>query len=162
MITQPGSTISEHGAVIEQVGYCWWGWWKKPYEVVPHGVLAAAADRRPTIYLLDSGAVDGPFVVHRAQLDDLAVAPTTMDIPSPDPAATPPYYNGSRYAVWFKLTEIARAPERDVNAVVVVDLPTWPEVAVPGSAEWRGKRFTSQVELRQLDVTLWDVEILRV
>lgn len=159
LITVPGRTILEHSALIERFGFCWWGWWRKPYEVVPHKLLIEVAEKKPLMFLMDSGSTAGAFAFYRVELDSVAVTPTATDIPSPDVAATPRYYNAARFAVWFRFSAIARESDSTIGSVTVRDLPTWPNIAEPEMGGLTGTVYRSQVDLRRLDVTLWDVDV---
>lgn len=159
LITAPGRTIREHRALIDQTGATWWGWWRRPYEVVPTVFLTALSERCPIdIYLLDTGARDESFELFRATVDDIAVTPTGSDIGSPDVSRTPPYYNTAMYPVWFRMSALDLDPA-NVDLMVLYSLPTWPQGSDPDVAQVIGQPITTQRSLRRLDVTMWHVGI---
>jgi len=69
LVTGHGETIIEHRTIIENKGYTWWGWWKRPYEQIPTVLFENLRKKLPTdIYLLDTGWKDSGFRVFRARL----------------------------------------------------------------------------------------------
>jgi hypothetical protein len=158
--TAPGGTLSAHAQTIQENGFTWWGWWRRPYEGLATDFLWQISDRCPlTILLLDTGSLGDAFRLHRAVLDGIEITPTGSDIPSPDVAATPSYYNDLRLSAWFKLSQIKLPPETGITSIRLLDLPTWPDKNDPELTTYRNMIVTSQVQLRRFDVTLWHAEI---
>ena len=160
LVTQQGGTVREHREIIRRRQFTWWGWWKRPYEALPHQFLLEFARRCPlTIYLLDTGGTAEGFHLYPARLEDIAMTPTGSDIPSPDVSATPNYYNTLRLAAWFKLSHIEPSPLKNVAAIRIIALPTWPQTGDPNATEYQGLEITSQERLRRIDVTLWQIDL---
>lgn len=160
--TAPGDTIRLHREIIGRLGYTWWGWWRRSYEKIPHQLFLGMANRSPAeIFLFDTGDRAAGLKLYRATLEDIAVTPTSIDISSPDVSATPRYYNTTRYSAWFKLSHIDEKPVGDLT-VELLDLPTWPDGSSTDISSELGKRFSSQGDLRRLDVTLWHVAVVEL
>ena len=154
LITGYGKTLHEHRRIIAQMGYTWWGWWRKPYELVPKALLWDLTDRCPThLYLFDSGNRGSEVTLYRATLGEVAVAPNGADIPSPKVDATPNYYNAARYGAWFKLTDISTDPIVGTT-LAPIGFPTWPESADAHLTKAVGIDISTSQDLRRLDVTL--------
>lgn len=107
-------TITEHNKVIEQYGYVWWGWWKKPTEKVDYNDfywLAGASQLHGLdIYLFDSASFD----VYTAHCTGLYFLKSGESCYSPEPKKTPDYYNASQYGAWFCFSEIVKASFSDL------------------------------------------------
>lgn len=109
LVTEQGGTISEHGKILRNRGYVWWGWWRRQSELVPRNVLA---DLFPDeegveipIVLFDSGALE-LSISHSSRV---VMAPGT-GIRTPEADATPEYAARAPYPLWFRL-------ERDISAM---------------------------------------------
>lgn len=163
LTTLPGNTIREHREIIGEVGYTWWGWWRKAYEVVPDRLFWELKRLAPLdIFLFHSDGLGGGFHLYRASLQDISVSPTGTDIPSPNVTATPLYYNSMSYRAWFKLTNIDSAPTTSVRSILLTGLPTWPESSNsdPDPRLLIGKEIRTQEALQDFNVTLWLVKII--
>jgi len=146
-------TIAEHQRIIDERGYVWWGWWKKPTEIVPGELLRALSERAhqpvgdpPFIYLLDTGR----GVLYAAPLLEVASS-TRRDIPCPQPMATPDYYRGREYAAWFKLGTFSAEPPATLSRLAYHGFPTL-TTPIPMLL---GRLIGGPEELRSMDVTLW-------
>ena len=106
LITTPGDTIALHSEIITSSGYCWWGWWKKPIELVPIAAFEALelAKSPKNIFLFDSGQ----YLIYKGTLSEIFVAPSEDGMQSPDINRTPNYYVDLSLTVWFKLTQLER------------------------------------------------------
>src|SRR4051794_1494637 len=91
LVTPKHHTIESHCQIIRSHSYCWWGWWKKPFEVIPDELFDLAdsdtLEARPTI-LYDCGL----YELYMAGLSAVAVSFSEAGIPSPERGATPAYY----------------------------------------------------------------------
>lgn len=146
-----GDTIARHRSTIAEHGFCWWGWLFRDYERNPHTELSRLAD-------LLTGAAD-PFVVlfdtgqgqlFRASCREIR---TTRSMErSPDPAATPAYYNDRRAPAWFRLTDIVLA---DPSLVVGRTCTQMPSASDECFVDLLGQVVNHIKDLRRQEVTLW-------
>lgn len=110
-------TIQAHRELITPGSpYVWWGWWNKPNERIPRNTFSSMLERlgpgRPlNIFLVDSGTQK----LYRAALTGIVPAPTSAEIPSPEPARTPEYYRNTLHRAWFRLQSIADASPADLQ-----------------------------------------------
>lgn len=160
LVTPRGRTIAEHREIIDRLKYTWWGWWRYPYEIPPRDHLQEIARQCPIkVYLLDTGVLTDSFQLYPATLEDIAMAPTDIEIPSPNVAATPKYYNTLRLSVWFRFSEIDQMPLSKVSSLRLLSLPTWPKTNDTKISSFVDKEIRSQEDFRGSNVTLWYVEI---
>jgi predicted MPP superfamily phosphohydrolase len=158
LVTELGGTIKEHQATIKARGHVYWGWWNKLGEQPPIAIFTIlkqkAIDSGFDLYLFDSGQ----NVVHKAHcIDILWQEAGAAPIPSPEPAATPAYYEGQSYSAWFKFSEIVSLPKTSWL------LKDWTYVRVDelfadgpsGFTKFYGKRVVSASELAQQNRTIW-------
>ncbi len=146
-----GETISRHRRAIAEHGYCWWGWLFRDYERNPHAELRGHSEAMSTT---DGGSIalfdTGRGIVFRATCREIRA--TTSPQRSPEPAATPAYYNDRRAPAWFKLTEIEEADESLVVGRVCVDMPSASEECF---VDLLGQPVGHIKDLRRQEVTLW-------
>lgn len=153
-----GETIRRHRDLIRKGGFVWWGWWKIPHEKDPPTRMLVEPPKPATIYMLDTGALSEGLVLYRAQLTEIALSPTTLEIPSPDISLTPVYYNQRRFTLWLKLTELCEFPEHNIHSLTIKDVPTWPEGDDEGRLQVLDKVITSAREYWRsgmTTVTIW-------
>lgn len=94
-------TIEEHKRLIREVGYVWWGWWKKESE----------PDRPDEIAQLHSRAQQGTLIAglfdtstNRYFFSQIAAFVQTNG--APDERSTPHYANKKKIGTWIKLLSI--------------------------------------------------------
>ena len=146
-----GETIARHKTTIAQHGHCWWGWLFRDYERNPHRELAQIAETiGPTtprdVVLLDTGRGS----VFRAAC--LSVSATAKAQRSPEPIATPAYYNDKRAPAWFQLGEIEEA---DASLLVGRRCVSMPSASDECFVDLLGQVVTHIKDLRRQEVTLW-------
>jgi calcineurin-like phosphoesterase family protein len=147
-----GPTIPGHLERITETGSAWWAWWSKPEEKIPRELLAELKgrieqDEEVWLFLVDSGHRQ----VYRAKLQDLAVAPGTSRIPSPDVERTPAYYEDQDYLVWFEFSAIEdpdpQQPDQQLTNYSYDELPEGAFDADPYREDFNGKRVFDVAEL---------------
>jgi len=98
-------SIREHEALRAEVGYVWWGWWKKKDEPERGSAL------RETKVALEAGPLDiGLFDrstdrFYSARVVDCAFVDGKTPLPSPEPENTPAYYRAKQVPAWFRIVE---------------------------------------------------------
>lgn len=146
-----GETIARHRTTIAQHGFCWWGWLFRDYERNPHTELRRLAqmvgesDAIP-VALFDTGR----SMIFRGTCREIRASRTLLR--SPDPAATPAYYNDRRAPAWFRLTDIDEADHSLVVGRRCVEMPSASEECFVDLA---GQIVTHIKDLRRQEVTLW-------
>lgn len=153
--TQLGGTIRQHRELIEKRGSVWWGWWKSAHECNLRRSIVDSVRRPGAIYLLHSGMPTDPLTLYRATMVEARTSPTALDLPSPDIALTPSYYTEKRCPLWLRLTAISEQPEREIDKITIVDLPTLPDTRSQERLDMVGRAYSSTSALRRTDVTLW-------
>ena len=157
LVTELGDTIRQHEALSKKQGHVWWGWWHKGGERVPPDAFGALKEKATAgalkIFLMDTGQLR----LYRAACLDIAWGEHSEEIPSPDLAASPAYYNKRSYLAWFKLKDFEEID--DINTT----LRTLSYARVDDFFEERASRFDvfydkriySMAELRYQDRTIW-------
>ena len=159
LITAPGDSIAQHKRLIDDYGYCWWGWWMKPIEDVPNELLLkivrTKSNHGSDIFLYDCGQ----YGLYRATLTDVAISPTNVGMSSPGIEQTPEYYVHVKCRAWFKLEGIDLVPESDakLHLIKYVDFPSWRLEETHD--HFKGKNISNFQELDQMAVTLWHIEL---
>src|ERR1700685_4400580 len=88
LITQAGETIQFHRDKIDEHGYCWWGWWKKPIEDVPVILLShlaqavdeSGAGQQPSVFAFDCGT----HRIYELELKGVEIAASDEAMRSPE------------------------------------------------------------------------------
>jgi hypothetical protein len=148
---QSGGTIAQHRTMIAQYGYCWWGWLFRDYERNPHvelkqlGQLLAQTGAFP-VALFDTGR----GMLFRANCREIRA--TSSPQRSPEPAATPAYYNDRRAPAWFQITDIS---ESDTSLVVGKNCREMPSASDDCFVDLLGQVVRHIKDLRRQEVTLW-------
>jgi hypothetical protein len=146
-----GQTITRHRTTIAEHGFCWWGWLFRDYERNPHDDLRrlyetlSQASTFP-IALLDSGR----GLIFRATCQEIRASITPER--SPEPAATPAYYNDRRAPAWFRFTDIDDA---DISTVVGLTCTEMPSASQECFIDLLGQKVSALRDLRRQEVTLW-------
>lgn len=158
LVTEPGGTIYEHRRIIEAMGYVWWGWWMRQYEIPPSALFEQIYETirggvEPEAYLFDSGRAQ----LHQCRVSDIRVAPEDT-IGPPELEAAPHYYQRGSYPAWFKLSRI--------DAQWQTDVPEgWRFSSFPSNAsgdhhsDLVGTPVESLDQVRSSDATLWVMSI---
>jgi predicted phosphodiesterase len=159
-------TLPEHRRILEDKGWCWWGWWKRPNEPSRLDIWQeiqreTEQGHRVQIGLFHSGKAQ----VHLAIVDQV-VLPVEDEFGQCTPVLPPPseqdgipaYYRESRYSrSWMRLVLIAEDPISffgSFSYAIAPPLPNYPERQLDRLA---GKRITDADELRAMDTTIWVV-----
>lgn len=105
-------TIKEHVEIIQKanVGYVWWGWWKKSQE---QGQLAAL-EELSTKCPINIGLVNrtsGEF--YSARCEKVVFELGGAHFATPEIELTPSYYNTSTHPAWFKLSSFQSLSEKE-------------------------------------------------
>src|SRR5438270_11370554 len=130
-------SIQEHQKLIAEIGFVWWGWWKKSEEPDRSRELEKLRARLQT-GVVEIGLFDRSeeryFI---ATVSECAHRSNSERISSPSPTATPPYYRNEKLPAWFKLTYIEALRNVDVRfrhpfRSIPVGNETFYEVGEPG------------------------------
>ena len=161
------NTLDEHRALINELEYCWWGWWKRPTEdgrLAVWGQLAATieADGSATVGLFDSG--NTAPTVHTAVVTAV-IGPKISKLgealsPRPeDPAGIPAYYRSkSQHSrAWMKISEISTNPIDFFGHYSYAAAPPLPSHSASQLAGLSDKIVMDPAELRAMDTTIWEV-----
>lgn len=104
-------TIEEHNKIANNLGYVFWGWWKKPAEPLPEPGLPVLSRRDSAelkeVFLIDSGTRK----LYSAPLKKIVYLPGGESQKCPQLEACPDYYRNMTLPAWFQLgliTEISR------------------------------------------------------
>lgn len=146
-----GETIAKHKTTIAEQGFCWWGWLFRDYERNPHselGKLAQIVEQSEgfSIALFDTGR----STVYRATCSEIRATSTPQR--SPNPAATPSYYNDRKAPAWFKLSDIAEVGPSFVVGRICREMPSASEECF---IDLLGQAVRHIKDLRRQEVTLW-------
>lgn len=108
------NTIAEHQKFINngELGYVWWGWWAKDYELPPFDYLEAIdkSIKSPTsdfkVFLLHTKNE----TLYEAICTEIRFSddPANKSIQTPDESATPLYYNKINAKLWLKFVSIQK------------------------------------------------------
>ena len=99
-----GETIRLHQQLIAEHKFTWWGWLYRSYETVPverFGAFRSSISAGPLEVLLYD---TGQGCIYSAMCTDLAFQDYLEA--SPEPRATPAYYNARSAPAWFKFVGI--------------------------------------------------------
>lgn len=148
-----GETIRLHQQSITEHHFTWWGWLYRSYETVPIERFEAFKRLLPTepleVLLYDTGQGS----VYSAVCTDLTFQ-NYLEA-SPEPRATPAYYNARSAPAWFKFVGISEvAPDRVVGRLCV-DMPSASEDC---SIDLIGSTIHKLSDLRRQEVTLWEIQ----
>jgi hypothetical protein len=146
-----GETIARHRTAIAQHGFCWWGWLFREYERNPHAELKQLGQTLGhqgtfPVALFDTGR----GMLFRASCRDIRATSTPQR--SPEPAATPAYYNDRRAPAWFQITDIE---ESDASLVVGRTCIEMPSASDDCFIDLLGQFVRHIKDLRRQEVTLW-------
>ena len=146
-----GETIAAHKRAIAELGFCWWGWLYRGYERNPHGELetlgkSLARSGSFSVVLFDTGQ----SILFRATCSEIRATSTPQR--SPNPAATPAYYNDRRAPAWFRLTDIVETKPSLVIGRTCHDMPSASDECF---VDLLGQVVRHIKDLRRQEVTLW-------
>lgn len=146
-----GETIARHRTTIAQHGFCWWGWLFRDYERNPHAELRRLAQTLTRSEAMSIALFDtGRGLIFRATCREILANATPLR--SPEPAATPAYYNDRRAPAWFRVTDI---DEVDPSFVVGRPCLEMPSASEECFVDLLGQVVTHIKDLRRQEVTLW-------
>lgn len=104
-------TIREHQEVINEKGYCYWGWWNKPQEKIPmelfSQLLIGLGSAPKTIYLFNSGSLK----LYSVECTSIDYDPTGTEKQAKEIEAVPSYYRMSKCKCWFGFTKITEVED---------------------------------------------------
>lgn len=162
--TNSGQTIKLHREKIKDCQFTWWGWWHKAHETVPvksfHKFNEVIKNSGPIeILLFDTGRI----AVYKAMLEEIVWEIDdergATEILSPDPEATPKYYEGRTLLAWVKITEIGKIDKKEdiLRKFTYVKIE---ELFKSGKSEFNkyyGKQIYGFEELKNQERTIWFV-----
>ena len=147
-------TIRNHRLIINDMGYCWWGWLYREYERNPHSelgqlhgqLLANAASTTYAVGLYDTGQGR----MYKGLCDGVTTWPTVGFSPEVD--FTPDYYRDRRAPAWFRFKEISDdSPDLVVGRTCI----GMPSAVQDCYTDLLGRQVTKMEDLRRQEVTLW-------
>jgi hypothetical protein len=147
-------TIKQHRLIINDLGYCWWGWLFRDHERNPHAelnemhteLMAATGGLPYPVGLYDTGQ----GLMYKAMCDEVKTWATAGFSPEVD--FTPDYYRTKRAPAWFRFREISDSTADLVVGRVCAAMPSAdPECYL----DLLGERVTKMRDLRRQEVTLW-------
>lgn len=146
-----GETIARHRTSIAEHGYCWWGWLFRDYERNPHAELQRISDSMEgtgdfPIVLFDSGR----GLLFSASCQQIKACNPLQR--TPEPPATPSYYNDRKAPAWFRLTDIEDADSSLVLGRTCIEMPS---AADECFVDLLGQPVSHIKDLRRQEVTLW-------
>lgn len=114
-------TIKEHCDYIANKKYVWWGWWAKDYELPPYDYFDEISDCIQSnkqdfkIFLLHTKSK----VLYEAKCtaikySDNRESGSDGSIQTPDPDATPSYYNKASAKLWLRFISIKECTDNSV------------------------------------------------
>jgi hypothetical protein len=108
-------TIKEHKIIIQEAGWCWWGWWKRPSEDARGDIWESIAEQLKT-GTIDVGLFDsGTGRVYRATVEKIippsddasSFVDNTIMVPNNEIDHVPRYYRDSIFSrAWLKINKI--------------------------------------------------------
>jgi len=109
-------TIEQHGRLIQEHGFVWWGWWNKPEERVPRTTFQSftksiQSQGQLSAFLADSGN----RLLFGTAIKEIKFPDAEGFIDCPDPEKTPTYYSKNQYKAWFKLISIEQIPIDEIR-----------------------------------------------
>ena len=160
-------TILEHQRIINERGWCWWGWWKRPSEDSRSDIwndLAAQTGGGKTVEvgLFDSGSNQ----VHLATVAGVIKpsqsgggrAENTIQVPDQEAEHVPPYYRESPFSrAWIKITRLDTRPIDFFGNFSFAEAPKLPNYAKSTLQRFANKVIANAEELRAMDTTIWRV-----
>jgi hypothetical protein len=158
LVTEEGGTINEHQKLIRQFGEAWWGWWARQSESSPRQLFyeltnVIKTQGSLTGYLFDTGRSK----LYSAEITKILAAPQGQRVATPDPEGSPDYYHRAKYPAWFLIRSLKEVDFSDLE-FIYDSFPTRSEQDI-SMDDMVGKRIQSLKELRQIDVTLWVVQL---
>jgi 3',5'-cyclic AMP phosphodiesterase CpdA len=163
-------TISEHRKIIQERGWCWWGWWKRPSEDTRVDVWNDLASRTAggeevAVGLFDSGS----GAVFKAAVIGIksggAAGSTTENIirvPDNEAAYVPSYYRESPFSrAWMKIKSIDAEPINFLGQYSFAEPPKLPNYDKATLLRFADKIIVDADELRGMDTTIWRIRPAR-
>lgn len=106
-------TIFEHNQIVNNIGYVWWGWWKKAEESSNEESLDILKSRLENGDKILIGLFDKTTSrFYKTNLIDLKFD-FSNKFNSPEKSFTPDYYNNAELYCWFKISKIDQISEAD-------------------------------------------------
>jgi predicted phosphodiesterase len=158
-------TIDEHRKVIDALGWCWWGWWKRPSENHREDIWNdleewTKARTAVPVALFDSGA-GHVYTAHvtavlKPLIDENGVVGSTRVLAGEE-QHVPAYYRESPFSrAWMKMTKIERRPEF-FGRFSFAEAPEVANYTSSALARFQNKKIADADELRSMDTTIWRV-----
>ncbi|MGH3692741.1 MAG: metallophosphoesterase family protein [Pseudonocardiaceae bacterium] len=158
-------TLPEHRRTIEEKGFAWWGWWKRPnepsHEEYWDRLANTVKQRKVTVGLFHSGTGQ----VHLAIVDRIIVPESdeygnlVAVTPSGDEMQCVPHYyrQSSHSRAWFRLVSIDTEPTRFFGRYSFREAPQLPGYLPRQLRKLASKIILDADELRTMDTTIWRV-----
>jgi 3',5'-cyclic AMP phosphodiesterase CpdA len=160
-------TIEEHQKVIRKLGWCWWGWWKRPSEDgrsdIWNDLAIQTADGQAVpvgLFHSGSGSVYEAFVTDVIKPSGATgiTAEDTIRVPPQESEHVPLYYRESPFSrAWIKITRIEPRPIDFFGNYSFEEAPKLPNYAEPLLRRFAGKKIANAEELRGMDTTIWRI-----
>lgn len=119
-LTAEVNTVTAHNEIAEASQTVFWGWWKKPAELMPDPSLTIlkrdVADNpgRIPIFFIDSATER----VYEAALHEVVYEQTGPEQPVPNPDLCPEYYRAKNLPAWFRIGPIREVGNNKLSEYV--------------------------------------------
>jgi 3',5'-cyclic AMP phosphodiesterase CpdA len=164
-------TISQHQKIIQERGWCWWGWWKRPSEDSRADIWDALATRTASgeevaVGLFDSGSGTVFKAVVTGIIKSSGAAGSTTEnairVPDNETAYVPSYYRESPFSrAWMKIKSIGAEPIIFFGQYSFAEAPKLPNYDKATLLRFADKIIVDADELRAMDTTIWRIRPAR-
>lgn len=151
-----GETILQHGDVITNKGYVWWGWITRQEETFPKKLIVELSRG------LDACNGQELMMVHTdfrrfysARIESVHARINGKKLSPPEEDFTPQYMHKNRCSAWFKLSSIS--PSDKVRVQKVVEIPTIEHLSDADKDLLQRTSITPDL-FGSSDATLWNIE----
>jgi predicted MPP superfamily phosphohydrolase len=160
-LTADIDTVEAHNEVARREKSVYWGWWKKPPEMMPDPALTELAREvtsdpgTKAVFFVDSANND----LYRAQLYEVAYEPGGPEKPAPKPKLCPTYYRSKKLPAWFRVGAIEKVNASLLNEYVFsASNRTAFSRAVSGLSKKHIGQIVSDSNFLDSNVSLWFIE----
>lgn len=156
-------TIKEHKIIIQEAGWCWWGWWKRPSEDARGDIWESIAEQLKT-GTIDVGLFDsGTGRVYRATVEKIippsddasSFVDNTIMVPNNEIDHVPRYYRDSIFSrAWLKINKIDDKSLKFFGSYSFSEAPKLHNYSLSTLTRFENKKIHSPDELRGMDTTI--------
>src|SRR6266478_7262308 len=119
-LTADVDTVEAHNEVARKEKSVYWGWWKKPPEMMPDPALTELAREinseagRKAVFFIDSADKS----LYQSELYEIAYEPGGLEKDVPSPGLCPTYYRSKKLPAWFRVGVIQKVDASLLNEYV--------------------------------------------